>query len=98
MDPLFIFASIARTVAGVLVAPGVTSGATQEWAGYLGLAATLVSGVSGASPELQLLDDQLKEAVAAGRGLTPEQRAEWKAKSDLYSSQIQDLRDGIEGN
>lgn len=93
MNPLFLLASIGRTIAGILAAPGVAGGAVQQWAGVLGIAANIAGRVDAAmhSPELQLLCDQIDEAVAAGRGLTDQQRAEWQAKSDAYSAEIQEL-------
>jgi hypothetical protein len=89
MDPLFLFASIARTVGGVLAGGNLGSDKVREWAGYLNLGVTLAAVVGGTSSELALLDDQLKEAVAAGRGLTDAQRAAWKARSDAASAALE---------
>jgi hypothetical protein len=77
-----IFVSIAQSVATALL-QSQNSGNVAEWAGYLNLAASLGARLSAGTEDLQALDDQLRVAVAAGRGLTAEERAAWRARDDL---------------
>lgn len=87
---LALLASVARTVAGALVNPLITTATSAPaWASYLGLAATLAERGAAAQSDLNLLDVQLKEAVSANRGLTPEQLAGWKARDDAATATLQ---------
>jgi hypothetical protein len=83
MNPLMIYLSIAQSVAAGLLQGRSDPGKVTEWAGYLSLATALASILTVGNKDLKQLDDQLKEAVAAGRGLTAEQRAEWRKRDDV---------------
>lgn len=83
MNPLLIFVSIAKTIAGALVANGANSSKVAEYSGYLNLAGVLAARWTEGDADLRVLDEQLKEAVAANRGLTPEQRSAWRSRDDL---------------
>lgn len=83
MNPLLIIVSIAQTIATALGQNGANPSKVAEYAGYLNLAGVLVARWTEGNTDLQLLDEQLKEAVAAGRGLTAEQREAWKSRDDL---------------
>lgn len=81
MDSFTLFLGLARTVA-VVLAQG--RGDVAEYAGYLALGTTLAARGAEALTELQALHDQVKV------GLTPEQRAAWKARSDAASAELRD--------
>jgi hypothetical protein len=83
MNPLLIIVSIAQTIATALGQNGGNPSKVAEYAGYLNLAGVLVARWTEGNEDLKVLDEQLKEAVAAGRGLTAEQREAWKARDDL---------------
>jgi hypothetical protein len=88
MESFTLLASIIRSVATLLANPALAGGDTAEWATYLSLAGLLAErGASGLS-DLRMLDEQLVRAVAANRGLLPEERAGWKAASDAYSAEL----------
>jgi hypothetical protein len=83
MNPLLIYVSIAQSIASALFANRGDPAKVAEWTGYLNLASTLVTRWTHGNSDIQALDDQLKQAVAAGRGLTPEERAGWRSRADL---------------
>lgn len=83
MNPLLILVSIAQSVATALAQTPGSSTKVMEFAGYLNLATMLAGRLTAGSADLKVLDDQLKEGIPQGRGLTPEQRAEWRARDDL---------------
>lgn len=83
MNPLMIYLSIAQSVANGLLASRSDPSKVAEWTGYLSLGTALAGLVTGSNDDLKELDDQLKEAVAAGRGLTAEQRAAWRKRDDV---------------
>ena len=83
MNPLMIIVSIVQTIATALGQNGANPSKVAEYSGYLNLAGVLVARWTEGNEDLKVLDEQLKEAVAADRGLTPEQREAWKARDDL---------------
>jgi hypothetical protein len=83
MNPLAIVVSIVQTIANALAANGGNPSKVAEYSGYLNLAGVLVARWTEGNVDLELLDQQLKAAVAAGRGLTDEERAEWLRRDDL---------------
>lgn len=83
MDAVALFVAIARNIGVALLNPEISGGKTAEWVGYLNLAAFLAERFADAGGELQLLNDQIQEAVDNNRGLTAEQRAEWRRRDDL---------------
>jgi hypothetical protein len=83
MNPLLIYVSIAQSIASALFANRGDPAKVAEWTGYLNLANALVSRWTEGNADLQELDNQLREAVAQNRGLTPEQRASWRSRADL---------------
>jgi hypothetical protein len=83
MNPLMIYLSIAQSVATGLLQGRSDPAKVTEWTGYLSLATALAGLVTAGNDDLSELDSQLKEAVAAGRGLTPEQRAAWRQRDDI---------------
>jgi hypothetical protein len=83
MNPLLIYVSIAQSVASALFANRGDPAKVAEWTGYLNLATSLITRWKQGDTDAQELDDQLKEAVAADRGLTAEQRAAWRSRADL---------------
>lgn len=83
MNPLMIYLSIAQSVATGLLQGRSDPAKVSEWTGYLSLATALAGLVTGGNDDLKELDDQLKEAVAAGRGLTAEQRTAWRQRDDV---------------
>lgn len=83
MNPLSLIISIAQTVAGALLANKTSPSKVAELTGYLNLAGVLAARWTEGNTDLHLLDDQLKVAVAEGRGLTTEQRAAWRSRDDL---------------
>jgi hypothetical protein len=83
MNPLLILVSIAQSVATALAQNPGSSIKVTEFAGYLNLATVLAARFSAGSQDLKTLDDQLKEGVPQGRGLTSEQRTAWRERSDL---------------
>lgn len=78
-----IYLSIVQQIAAAALQNRSNSGKVAEWMGYLNLASALAGGFKAGSTDLEALDDQIREAVAAGRGLTPEQRAGWRARDDI---------------
>lgn len=90
-DVALFLLSIARTVAGALLQPGLGGQNAASWAGYLNLAASIAERTLAGSSDMKLLDSQLKEAIAAGRGgLTPEQLGQWRAQADVAVSGLKD--------
>jgi hypothetical protein len=83
MNPLLLYVSIAQSIANALLQNKSDPDKVAEWSGYLNLATAIVGSVSAASADLRALDEQIKEAVAAGRGLTAEQRAAWRQRDDI---------------
>jgi hypothetical protein len=83
MIALQLYMSIAQSVASALLAGRSDPAKVSEWTGYLNLATAIVGGFSKGDTALGELDLQLKEAVAAGRGLTAEQRAAWRLRDDI---------------
>lgn len=83
MNPLTIILSIAQTIAGALLQNKTNPGKVAELTGYLNLASVLAARWTAGNADLKLLDDQLKVAVAEGRGLTAEERAAWRSRDDL---------------
>jgi hypothetical protein len=83
MNPLLIYVSIAQSIASALFANRGDPAKVAEWTGYLNLATSLATRWTQGNTAMKELDDQLKEAVGANRGLTSEQRAAWRARADL---------------
>lgn len=83
MNPVSIVISILQTLAAAIFANRTDSSKVAEYTGYLNLAGVLAARWHEGNTDLQLLDDQLKQAVSEGRGLTPEQRAVWRSRDDL---------------
>ncbi len=83
MNPILTIVSIVQTIASALAANGSNPTKVAEYSGYLNLAGVLVARWTEGNEDLKVLDEQLKEAVAADRGLTDEQREAWKARDDL---------------
>ncbi len=83
MNPLTLIISIAQTIAQALLANKANPGRVAEYTGYLNLASVLAARFTEGNTDLIVLNDQLKEAVAADRGLTDEQRTAWRARDDL---------------
>jgi hypothetical protein len=94
MDSLLLLASIVRSVALALTNPVVAGDDTAEWARYLTFAGLLAERGSAGLADLKLLDDQLRRAVDANRGLLPEERAAWKVASDGYSAELSEWLKG----
>jgi hypothetical protein len=83
MNVLLLYVSIAQSIANALLQNRGDPTKVAEWTGYLSLATSLVTRWTEGNTDLKVLDEQLKEAVPLGRGLTPEQRAFWRARADL---------------
>lgn len=83
MNPLLILVSIGQSIATALAQNPGNAGHVSEYAGYLNMAAALAARATAGAQDLVTFDAQIKEAVAAGRGLTTEQRSGWRARSDL---------------
>lgn len=83
MNPLLLYVSIAQSIANAVLKNKGDSGKVSEWMGYLNLASAIAARFQAGSTDLKVLDDQIKEAVTAGRGLTIEQRAEWRGRDDI---------------
>lgn len=83
MNPLMLYISIAQSVATALINGRSDPAKVSEWTGYLNLATAIVGGFTQGNVALVELDQQLKEAVAAGRGLTAEQRSAWRLRDDI---------------
>jgi hypothetical protein len=83
MNPILTIVSIVQTIANALAMNGGNPTKVAQYSGYLNLAGVLVARWTEGNEDLKLLDEQLKEAVAADRGLTDEQRDAWKARDDL---------------
>lgn len=81
MNPIYL--SIFQSIAAGLLQGRSDPGKVSEWTGYLSLATALAGLVTTSNDDAKELDDQLKEAVAAGRGLTMEQRAAWRQRDDV---------------
>lgn len=83
MNPLAIVISIAQTLAAALLQNRTNPSKVAEYTGYLNLAGVLAARWTEGNTDLQVLDDQLKVAVAEGRGLSAEERAAWRSRDDL---------------
>lgn len=83
MNPLPILISIAQSVAAALAQNQGNPAKVAEFAGYLNLATAIAGRFVAGSTDLKVLDDQIKEGIPEGRGLTPEQRAAWRARDDI---------------
>jgi hypothetical protein len=83
MNPILTIVSIVQTIANALAMNGTNPTKVAQYSGYLNLAGVLVARWTEGNEDLKVLDEQLKEAVAADRGLTDEQRDAWKARDDL---------------
>lgn len=86
METILLLTSIVRNVSLALMNPAISggqSGKVNEWVGYLNLAAFLAERVTETNTELQALNEQIERAVSEGRGLTPEERAEWRRRDDI---------------
>lgn len=99
MNSLLILVSIAQSVATALSQNPGNSAKVAEYAGYLNLATVLAARLTAGGADLEILDEQLKEAVTHGRGLTPEQRKGWRDRSDLANDVAREwLADHPESN
>lgn len=99
MNPLLIFVSIAQSIAAALSQNPGSSAKVTEFTGYLNLATALAGRFVAGSTDLKALDDQLKVAVAAGRGLTADERAAWRERDDIATEVAREwLADHPEGN
>lgn len=94
MNQLLTIVSIMQTIAQALGASGGNAAKVAEYSGYLNLAGVLVARWTEGNQDLQVLDAQLKEAVAADRGLTEEQREAWKARDDLATDVAREWLEG----
>jgi hypothetical protein len=83
MNPLMLYISIAQSIATALLNERSDPSKVTEWTGYLNLASALAARAVAGNSALTELDSQLKEAVAAGRGLTSEQRSAWRHRDDI---------------
>lgn len=83
MNPLVLYLSIVNSIATALFQNTDKPGKVREFTGYLNLASALAARGLHADTDLAELDRQLKIAVTEHRGLTPEQRAAWRARSDI---------------
>lgn len=83
MNPLVLYISIAQSIATALLNGRSDPSKVTEWIGYLNLASALAARATAGNAALAELDTQLKEAVAAGRGLTAEQRSAWRNRDDI---------------
>jgi hypothetical protein len=83
MNPLMIYMSIASSIANAILQNKSNPAKVTEWSGYLNLATALAARWTAGDQDLVLLDDQLKVAVSAGRGLTDEQRLVWRQRDDI---------------
>lgn len=83
MNPLLLIVSIVQTVGTALLQNKTNPTKVAEYTGYLNLAGVLAARFTEGNTDLSLLDQQLKAAVAEGRGLTTEERATWRARDDL---------------
>jgi hypothetical protein len=83
MNPLTIYLSIAQSIATGLLQGRADPRKVTEWTGYLNLASALAAAFTRGNTDLVTLDRQLSEAVAAGRGLTAEERAVWRGRDDI---------------
>jgi hypothetical protein len=78
-----IYLSIAQQIATAILQNKSDPDKVTEWVGYMNLATALAGGYQAGSEDLATLDDQIREAASEGRGLTPEQRAAWRARDDI---------------
>lgn len=83
MESIALFVAIARNIGVALLNPEISGGKTSEWVGYLNLAAFLAERITDTNEDLAALNDQIQRAVDEGRGLTAEERAEWRRRDDL---------------
>jgi hypothetical protein len=83
LTSLQLYMSIAQSIGTGLLAGRSDPKKVAEWTGYLNLATAIVGGATAGEAALSELDLQLKEAVAANRGLTSEQRAAWRQRDDI---------------
>jgi hypothetical protein len=83
MNAFTLLVSIAQSIAVALSQNPGNPAKVIEWTGYLNLATALATRFAAGDTDLQVLDDQLKQAVIEGRGLTPEERSAWRARDDL---------------
>lgn len=90
MNPLLLVVSIVQTIGNALLANKSDPTKVAEFSGYLNLAGVLAARWTEGNVDLQLLDDQLKVAVAEDRGLTAEQRAAWRSRDDLATDVARD--------
>ena len=94
MNPILTIVSIVQTIASALTANGSNPTKVAEYTGYLNLAGVLVARWTEGNEDLKVLDEQLKEAVAADRGLTEEQRAAWRSRDDLATDVAREWLEG----
>ncbi len=83
MNAFQLLLSIAQSIAQALAVNKANPKKVAEFTGYLNLATSLATAWSEGNNDLNVLDEQLKEAVAERRGLTSDQRAGWRARDDL---------------
>jgi putative cofactor-binding repeat protein len=88
MESFLLLASIVRSVSVALANPAIAGSDTAEWARYLNFAGLLAERGSAGLSDLRVLDEQLRRAVEADRGLLQEERDAWKAASDGYSDEL----------
>lgn len=79
MDTFTLFLGLVRTVA---LALSQGRGDVAEYAGYLALGTTLAARGKEGYEDLKELHNQVSA------GLTPEQRAQWKARGDAASAEL----------
>lgn len=90
MNPLALIISILQTVAGAVLQNKGNPSKVAEYTGYLNLAGVLAARWTEGNTDLQVLNDQLKTAVAEDRGLTAEERAAWRSRDDLATDVARD--------
>lgn len=90
MNPLLLIVSIVQTLGSALLANKSNPAKVAEYTGYLNLAGVLAARFTEGNADLKVLDEQLKIAVAEGRGLTPEERAAWRERDDLATDVARD--------
>lgn len=90
MNPLALIISILQTVAGAMWQNKANPSKVAEYTGYLNLAGVLAARWTEGNTDLQVLNDQLKTAVAEDRGLTNEERAAWRSRDDLATEVAQE--------
>jgi hypothetical protein len=83
IEAIMQITNLSASLVQAILANSGNQAKVNQLAGYLGLANSLFIRFVNSNTDMTDLDNQIKEAIAANRGLTDAQVAAWKSRDDL---------------